>query len=76
MDYRLKNLGKEFDIRHRYQCYACGREEVVCDETLDFKELGYNGNGITYFYHCEYCGAIYECKVVNDKSKEKFKELY
>lgn len=45
------------DSKSMTECFHCGQEAVVWDSDFDFRDYGYEGEGIVHNCHCTNCGA-------------------
>ena len=58
------------------ECFHCGARSVIWDSDFDFWDIGYEGEGIVHFCHCENCGAEieYYIRFDNDEESGEYKE--
>ena len=54
-----------------YQCFHCLAYAVVWNSDFDFDDLGYEGEGVVHFCHCENCGAEIEYIVRTDEKENE-----
>lgn len=53
-----------------YECFNCLTRSVVWDADYDFKDFGYEGEGIVHICHCTKCGARIEYDVPSQSEDE------
>ena len=46
-----------------YQCFHCLENAVIWDSDYNFKDFGYEGEGIVHICHCKNCGADIEYRI-------------
>ena len=58
-----------------YECFHCCARAVIWDADFSFEDVGYEGEGIVHYCHCENCGAQIEyyisCEELEDGEEEK-----
>ena len=46
-----------------FRCYDCREEAVIRCANFDYKDFGYEGEGIVQTYKCKNCGAEIEYRI-------------
>ena len=54
-----------------YECFHCGYKSVGWVADFDFKDYGYDGEGIVHVCKCHHCGADIEYRIRTDADEEE-----
>ena len=53
-----------------FECFHCGARAVGWDSDFTFDDVGYDGEGLVQFCHCENCGAEIEYAIRLDEEDD------